>query len=185
MWSSVFTGHCQGWIKCSKWRRVEDFCFIPYVHCCRCQSCWHSIATDSKESTGHSLFLFANPFSLHFGIDCHDSIGCSVLTIKKINTRGCWSKHGRYWILRGRRFFTKSQSENELLGENWSSQLSSGDEKTHAWSWALNWLMHFCVCVWSRLPCNLVIALPWFSHCFTFKACSELSNLFAFPQQYL
>lgn len=85
MWSSVFTGHCQAWNKYGKWRRVEDFCFIPYAHCCHCQSCWQSVATDSTDSTGHSLFLFANPFSLHFGTACYDSIGCLVLTTIKIN----------------------------------------------------------------------------------------------------
>lgn len=85
MWCSVFTGHCQAWIKCGKWRRVEDFCFIPYAHSCHCQSCWQSVATDIKESAGPSLFLVANPFSLRFGIDCHDSIGCSGLTTAKID----------------------------------------------------------------------------------------------------
>lgn len=85
IWSSVFTRQCQAWIKCGKWRRVEDFCFIPYAHCCHYQSCWQSVATDSKEPAGHSLFLVANPFSLHFGIECHDSIGRSVLTTAQIN----------------------------------------------------------------------------------------------------
>lgn len=85
MWSSVLTGHCQAQMKCDKWRRLEDFCFIPYTYCWLCPLCWWSIATGSKESTGHSLFLVAIPSSLYFGIDSHDSIGSSVLTAAKIN----------------------------------------------------------------------------------------------------
>lgn len=81
----MLTGHCQAQIKCGKWRRLEDFCFVPYTYCWHCQLCWWSIATGSKESAGHSLFLLAIPFSLHFGIDSHDSIGSSVLTAAKIN----------------------------------------------------------------------------------------------------
>lgn len=85
MWSSVLTGHCQAQIKCGKWRRLGDFCFVPYTYCWHCQSCWWSIATGSKESAGHSLFLLAIPFSLSFGIDSDDSVGSSVLTAAKIN----------------------------------------------------------------------------------------------------
>lgn len=148
MWSSVLTRHCQAWIKCGKWRRVEDFCFIPYAHCCHCQLCWQSVATDSKESTGHTLFLFANPFSLHFGIDCHDSIGWSVLTTAKVNTRlresMVGTKHsGKEAFLQSHSYKWKWTSRGELI----LSVVICGDEKTHAWSWALNWLMHFCVCV--------------------------------------
>ena len=85
MWTSVLTGHCQAWIKWGKWRRRENFWFIPYT-CRWCgQSCWSSAATSSNESAGHSLFLVAVPFSLHFRIDCHDCIGSSVLTAAKIN----------------------------------------------------------------------------------------------------
>ena len=65
--------------------KARGFLFHPYTYCWHCQSCWRSIATGSKESAGHSLFLVAVSFSLRFGIDFHDSIGSSVLTAAKIN----------------------------------------------------------------------------------------------------
>lgn len=85
MWTSVVTGHFQAQIKCGKWRRLEDFCFIPYTYGWHCQSSWWSIATGSKESACHSLFFVAIPFSLCFGNDSHDSIVSSVITTAKIN----------------------------------------------------------------------------------------------------
>lgn len=84
-WHSLLTGHCQAQIKCGKWRRLEGYYFIPYIYYWHCQSCWPAIATNSKKSAGHSLFLVTIPFSLHFGIDSHDSCGSSVLTAAKIN----------------------------------------------------------------------------------------------------
>lgn len=85
MWHSLLTRHCQAQIKCGKWRRLDGYNFIPYIHCWHCQSRWRTIATDSKKSAGHSLLLVTTPFSLHFEIDSHDSRGSSVLTAAKIN----------------------------------------------------------------------------------------------------